>query len=109
VPDDCIAELESDPEFRKALEKYRKFHGCDPKELLFVEFDYPVPEFQIVLGESPEAMYQVPGYSRKAGKENLPYRHEFENPVLLVTDASGRFLSHVPLTKKTVVTDWIHG
>ena len=101
--------MERDPEFKKALQKYRKFHGCDPKELLLVEFDHPVPRFQIVLGESPEAMYQVPGYSKKAGRENLPYRHEFENPVLLVTDAGGTHLAHVPLTSKTVVKDWIYG
>ena len=103
-----LAELKKDPEFQKALKKYREFHGCDPKEIVVVDLPYKAPKYQVVLGDSPEATYKVPSHSRKAGKKNIPYKHDYENRVVKTTDAEGRMVADVFLNPKTKVTNWIH-
>jgi len=103
-----LAEIKRDPEFQKALKKYREFHGADPAEIMVVDLPYEAPKFQVVLGDSPEATYKVPAHSRKAGKKNIPFKHDYENRVVKTTDPSGKGVFDVFLNPKTKVTNWIH-
>jgi hypothetical protein len=108
-PPDKISmkELENDPEFQKAVVKYREFHGTEPMEILAVELPYPAPKFQIALGKSSEAVYKVPKHSRKQSK--VPYKHKFEGKVLKVTDVSGKYLADISPEDSIKVTDYIYG
>lgn len=104
-----LASIKKKRGYKAALKRHRKLHGCDPEEITVVEVPYECPEFLIALGMTPDAIYTVPDYSKKRGGKNLPYKHNYENPVMKVTDATGKFIGDLPLTGKTHVDDWIYG
>jgi hypothetical protein len=67
-----------DPEFRKALARYRRFHGANPDEITFCKMEGVKPGFRygVALGHAKAHEYEVP---RSSGRANgPPYRHAFD-------------------------------
>jgi len=101
-------EMVRSPHYRKLLKHYKKFHGTEPKEVWVKDDGKRDTNIRMALGEAPDATYIVPGHSKKAGKKNIPYKHDFENPVMMVTDETGRRIELIPVNDKTRVEDWIY-
>lgn len=106
---DDMQSLMKDPRFRKAVELYRKFHGCDPKSvsrrLIPVGGKKVVGrEFFVSLGKAPSESYTPPARSKKAG--NI-YVHPYDRKPEKVVSADGKTIITLPGSHK--VTDWIRG
>jgi hypothetical protein len=98
------------PDFQKALRKYREFHGTNPtrisRHLLPIGDPRKVEgrAFFVALGRAPADSYTPPPTSRKAGRT---YVHPYEKQPLRAVDSTGKLLVTLPGSHS--VTDWIRG
>lgn len=98
-------------QYKKAVKKYKQFHqGALPTSVKVVNLPDSAPlrknSVLVALGNSLEAVYHVPKHSKKQSK--IPFKHDFENPVMKVTDPEGDLLMDISVGKKGYkVTDWI--
>jgi len=108
---DDMGTLTKDPEFKKAVALYRKFHGCEPKSFKRVLLPTGSKKkvdgrgFFVSLGKAPAESYLPPARSRKAGSI---FVHKFEGkqPEKVVS-ADGKLIVTLPGHHR--VTDWIRG
>ncbi len=109
-----IKKIEKDPEGKKALELFRKFHGKDPEYI--TEIDIPQLKneedmFFVVLGESPSESYLTDNIIPGSSKDGSIYVHPYESPdgerPLKAVSWDGKLIITVPGTHK--VSDWIRG
>jgi len=71
-----------------AAERYRQFHGKDPKYARQVRA-YPSKRL-VVLGRAVAIEYRCSKRNGGGDGRSATYRHEFETPVDLCMDESGR-------------------
>jgi hypothetical protein len=109
-----VSELRDMDGYDEAIEKYKEFHGHAPKSARVIQIDDGSPEVKHMglwweMGESPERAYGVPKHSRKR-KDSKWWLHEYENPVKVVADPSGRVTMDVPETSETSIRQgWMQG
>jgi hypothetical protein len=71
-----------------AHEKYRQFHGKEPRSQGSVEF--PVPKKLVYLGEAVAIEYRCSKLNGGGDGKRAVYRHEFESSVKLCMNETGR-------------------
>lgn len=104
-----------DPEYRKAMKLFRRFHGKDPESI----FEVNVPQlpksdrdlFFVALGGAPAESYLadhvVPG-STKAGSLYVhPYESDDDKLPIKAVSNDGKLIMTLP--GKHRVSDWIRG
>lgn len=101
-----------DPEFRKALLRYRRFHGGNPDEITFCKMEGVKPGFRygVALGHARAHEYEVP---RSSGRSNgPPYRHAFDKGMSFTVtspDGKGPYIVKRPGSKLRVTDRGIIG
>jgi hypothetical protein len=106
--------LASDPQFKKALKKFREFHGKDPDEIVAVDIpqmgESEEPQFFVVLGEAVSESYLTANAVPGSSKGEAIYVHPYESPEgelpLKAVSADGKLIITVP--GKHIVRDWIY-
>lgn len=71
-----------------ALDRYRQFHGKEPKSTQKIRA-YPSKRL-VVLGKAVAIEYRCSKRNGGGDGRSAVYRHEFETPVELCMDESGR-------------------
>lgn len=111
-----VAKLMKDPEFRKALRKFKKFHGREADLSQLREVDIPQLKHEddlylIPLGKGPAVSYDASKMIPGSNKANAVYVHPFgektgEQPTVVVS-SDGKLIMYLPGKHK--VTDWVRG
>jgi hypothetical protein len=84
-----------------AVDRYRQFHGKEPKSARQIRA-YPSKKL-VVLGRAVAIEYRCSKYNGGGDGRSAVYRHEFETPVELCMDESGRQFLY--LIGKNIIVD----
>ena len=98
--------LGKNPEFRKALAKFREFHGCEPTNVLAFEHpDLRDGTVLVIMGRAPAESYDANGVIRGSNKAGSTWVHPYGRRPLKAMTADGRTIMTLPGNFK--VTDFI--
>lgn len=104
------------PDFKRALKLFRKFHGRDPDEITEVDMGELGPAgdgdvFLVALGETPIETYIADNVVEGSSKGHFLYYHPYESPIgqkpIKAVTSDGKRI--VTLDGDYKVTDFIRG
>jgi len=101
--------FEKNSEFKKALKRFKKFHGKEPDEIIEIDIpQLPGKGFLIALGKAVSESYLSDGVINGSSKEGDIYVHPYEGelPIKAVTP-DGKMIITLPGNYR--VSDWIRG
>lgn len=90
---------------KKALARYKKFHGRSPEKNTKINFPYP--KQLVLLGKGVAIEYESDKVFGNRPRKKRLFRHKFGRKVKIYTDPQGKALYIVG--GKFRVTDWLRG
>lgn len=73
---------------KKAVKKYREFHGRDVR--YNEDFSFHIPENFIILGRAVAIEYRTDKLNGGGDGKSAVYRHKFETPAVVCQDETGK-------------------